>query len=85
MNLARLLEMGGSLNAIKDTQSRYRIQHRNLLQKICLPGPARGRVKAYWERLASRLFRVPLGYQDETGFHYGAKQARNEAVWPPFW
>ena len=85
MNLVRLLEIGGSLNAIKDTQSRYRIQRQDLRQKSGLAGSARGRVKAYWERLTSRLFRVPVGYQDETGFHHGVTPAKKEVVWPPFW
>jgi hypothetical protein len=25
---------------------------------------------------------VPVGYQDETGFHYGVKTADKEAQWP---
>ena len=25
---------------------------------------------------------VPVGYQDETGFHYGVKTADKEAKWP---
>ena len=25
---------------------------------------------------------IPVGYQDETGFHYGAKSADIEAKWP---
>jgi len=25
---------------------------------------------------------VPVGYQDETGFHYGVKSADKEAKWP---
>lgn len=28
---------------------------------------------------------VPLGYQDETGFHKGVKRGGREASWPPFW
>jgi len=27
-------------------------------------------------------FEVPVGYQDETGFHYGVKSAEKEAQWP---
>ena len=25
---------------------------------------------------------IPVGYQDETGFHYGVKAADKEAKWP---
>lgn len=25
---------------------------------------------------------VPVGYQDETGFHYGVKPTEKEAKWP---
>ena len=46
---------------------------------------ARGRVYAYWERLTSRFFRVPIGYQDETVFHQGVTPAKKEVGWPPFW
>jgi hypothetical protein len=28
---------------------------------------------------------VPVGYQDETGFHYGVKQAQNGNKWPQVW
>ena len=28
---------------------------------------------------------VRIGYQDETGFHYGVKPAENEIQWPPYW
>jgi len=27
--------------------------------------------------------RVPLGYQDENGFHYGQEPARSGVNWPP--
>jgi hypothetical protein len=26
---------------------------------------------------------IPMGYQDETGFHMGAKPAEKEIKWPP--
>ena len=26
---------------------------------------------------------VPLGYEDENGFHYGAKPAERKLSWPP--
>ena len=28
---------------------------------------------------------VPVAYQDETGFHYGAKTAEKDAQWPYVW
>jgi len=28
---------------------------------------------------------IPIGYQDETGFHYGVKQAQNGIKWPQVW
>ena len=28
---------------------------------------------------------VPIGYQDENGFHVGAVRAENKVNWPPFW
>jgi len=85
MNWVRLLEIGGSLNAIKDTQSRYRMQRQTLRQKFGMAGLAGGRLKAFWQRLTARRFRVPIGYQDETGFHHGVTPAKKEVVWPPFW
>ena len=28
---------------------------------------------------------IPIGYQDETGFHMGVKAAESEIKWPPVW
>ena len=28
---------------------------------------------------------IPVGYQDETGFHYGDKPVDKEAKWPQVW
>jgi hypothetical protein len=28
---------------------------------------------------------VPIGYQDETGFHIGVKPAEKHAKWPSVW
>ena len=30
-----------------------------------------------------RLVEVPVGYQDENGFHMGAEPAKAEIQWPP--
>jgi hypothetical protein len=35
-------------------------------------------------RKATRI-EIPIGYQDETGFHLGVKPAGKEITWPPFW
>ena len=28
---------------------------------------------------------VPVGYQDENGFHVGKSRSENKVNWPPFW
>ena len=28
---------------------------------------------------------IPIGYQDETGFHTGVKPAGKNTQWPPVW
>ena len=28
---------------------------------------------------------VPVGYQDENGFHAGTGRAESNVNWPPFW
>ena len=37
------------------------------------------KVRATMER------QIPVGYQDETGFHEGEKKAPKEDNWPPIW
>ena len=34
---------------------------------------------------AAIRFEVPIGYQDETGFHYGEEPPAKEVRHPPFW
>jgi hypothetical protein len=29
--------------------------------------------------------KIPIGYQDESGFHTGVKSVDREAGWPRFW
>ena len=29
-------------------------------------------------------FEIPVGFQDEKGFHYGVNRGKDEAKWPPF-
>lgn len=35
--------------------------------------------------IAKLKVEVPVGYQDENGFHVGASRAENKLNWPPFW
>jgi hypothetical protein len=28
---------------------------------------------------------IPVGYQDEAGFHSGVKPSKTESLWPPVW
>jgi hypothetical protein len=30
-------------------------------------------------------FEMPIGYQDETGFHTGVQPPKERPSWPPFW
>jgi hypothetical protein len=30
-----------------------------------------------------QAMQIPTGYQDETGFHFGAESAEKEIQWPP--
>jgi hypothetical protein len=44
-----------------------------------------GPVNAALEAIKTRFLRVPIGYQDESGFHRGEIMAKKEIGWPPFW
>lgn len=35
--------------------------------------------------IAKFKVQVPVGYQDENGFHVGSGHAENQVNWPPFW
>ena len=35
--------------------------------------------------MAKLKVEVPVGYQDENGFHTGTSRAENQTNWPPFW
>ncbi len=35
--------------------------------------------------LARLKVEVPVGYQDENGFHVGTGRSESKVNWPPFW
>jgi hypothetical protein len=35
--------------------------------------------------MAKLKVEVPVGYQDENGFHVGAGRMESKVNWPPFW
>jgi hypothetical protein len=35
--------------------------------------------------MAKLKVEVPIGYQDENGFHVGTGRAESRVNWPPFW
>jgi len=35
--------------------------------------------------MASLKVEVPVGYQDENGFHTGTGRTESKVNWPPFW
>jgi hypothetical protein len=37
-----------------------------------------------WTAIKSK-FEVPVGYQDESGFHHGKQPAHKKSEWPPVW
>lgn len=52
------------------------------------PLPARSGVSPLLRLIVARMrkavrIEIPVGYQDETGFHYGVQPAEKEAKWPP--
>jgi hypothetical protein len=54
------------------------------------PLPERSAVSPMFRLIVARMrkavrIEIPIGYQDETGFHYGVKPAEKEVKWPPVW
>jgi hypothetical protein len=54
------------------------------------PWPHTGSLALHVHEIAAKLKRairieVPIGYQDETGFHMGVKPAEKEVKWPSVW
>jgi hypothetical protein len=46
--------------------------------------PARAGVSKIVAKLREAIrIEIPIGYQDETGFHMGVKPAEKEIKWPP--
>jgi hypothetical protein len=35
--------------------------------------------------IAKLKMEVPVGYQDESGFHVGTGRSESKVSWPPFW
>jgi hypothetical protein len=46
---------------------------------------AKGQAGSVLGKVATRFFKVPVGYQDELGFHRGVIPAKKGIGWPPFW
>jgi hypothetical protein len=60
--------------------------HKPPAMTLTRPWPHGGSFKSHWREIVVRLknmAQIPTGYEDETGFHLGAEQARTEIQWPP--
>jgi hypothetical protein len=56
--------------------------HKPTLQDSCLGFSPSG----FLARIKNALkIEIPVGYQDETGFHTGTKPAEKEVDWPTNW
>jgi hypothetical protein len=52
------------------------------------PGFHTGSLGLHLHELIAKIghaFEIPVGYQDETGFHHGKESAKTEVKWPPVW
>lgn len=59
-----------------------RCMHKTYIYLIAMLLP----LAAIVARTIARLkVEVPVGYQDENGFHTGTSRADNKVNWPPFW
>lgn len=50
------------------------------------PWPHNGSFKSHLREIIAHLkqmVEIPIGYEDETGFHTGAEPARAKIQWPP--
>ena len=49
------------------------------------PWPAARSVAAHFHEMIAKwreAFKIPTGYEDESGFHYGTQPVAKEMVWP---
>jgi hypothetical protein len=52
------------------------------------PWPQTGSFGLHLHEIITKLksvVEIPTGYQDETGFHFGAEPAEKEIKWPTAW
>ncbi len=52
------------------------------------PWPHTGSFGSHFHEIMAKLrnaMEIPAGYQDETGFHFGAEPAEKETKWPQVW
>ena len=52
------------------------------------PWPHTGSFGSHFHEIMAKLrnaMEIPTGYQDETGFHFGAEPAEKETKWPQVW
>ena len=60
--------------------------HKNPALTLIRPWPQTGSLWSHLREMAANLkniVEIPTGYQDETGFHFGAEPAPQEIQWPP--
>jgi hypothetical protein len=56
--------------------------HKTYFQVIVVMLPLAALVAAVMNKLTAQ---VPVGYQDENGFHVGKTSPKNKVNWPPLW
>jgi len=56
--------------------------HESMPDTVSLGSMFRGVVTKAWIAIKPD---IPVGYQDETGFHVGVNPAEKEIKWPPVW
>ena len=48
------------------------------------PGLFEQRIHEFYTKLLKAIsFQIPVGYQDEAGFHEGLQPAKKDIQWPP--
>jgi len=62
------------------------MMHKQHTMTMARPLPQFGSFRFHLREIVlnlKRLVEVPVGYQDENGFHMGAEPAKAEIQWPP--